>query len=338
MKKRVFQYLFSACLIGLTQSVAFAEPADLMAQRQELVGEMVEEHGFDATELSALLNQAIFRQDIIDAMERPAEAKPWYQYRPIFLTEQRIRGGAQFWQEHSELLRQAEAEFGVPPEIITAIIGVETRYGGFTGKHRILDSLNTLAFGYPKRAKFFRNELKEFLVLCREERIDPLTAKGSYAGAMGLPQFIASSYRKYAVDFDKDGKRDLWNSDADIIGSVANYFHEHGWQPKEPVIEPARGASGKNETLIEAGLKPSLSAIELRRAGIEVNDATASLEPLSLLKFERSESENEYWLGLANFYVITRYNISKMYAMAVYQLSGEIRDLHQRAALGFAFD
>ncbi len=318
------------CLaLSLFSALSAAAPEDRLAAVQTFADEMVKKHGFDRSELLQTLSKARFRSDIIKAMKRPAEGKPWYQYRPIFVTGTRAKGGVDFWNANAELLARAEKEFGVPPEIIVAIIGVETRYGGYTGKHRILDSLSTLAFGYPKRAKFFRKQLEEFLLLAREEQVDVTDAKGSYAGAMGLPQFIPSSYRAYAVDFDGDSKRDLFNSMADIIGSVANYFKRHGWQAGRRVTLQADPGKGDLSALVEAGMKPSLSYEKLKASGVSVNEPLRDNEIVSLVRLELADGE-EYWLGLKNFYVITRYNHSNMYAMAVYQLSQEI--LAQRAA------
>lgn len=307
---------------GWAKAPALPEPA------QAFVDEMVGRHHFDRRELTALLAGARHRQDILDAISRPAEAKPWYQYRRLFITEDRIRGGVDFWNAHEELLTRAERELGVPAEIIVAIIGVETRYGANTGRYPVLDALTTLGFGYPRRGEFFRNELEQFLLLSREEPIDPATALGSYAGAMGQPQFIPSSYRRYAVDFDRDGRRDLWNSTPDVVGSVANYFVRHGWSAGEPIAAPALGGNGSHQAFVEAGTEPSIPLKELAAAGI---DGPADLPPESLASLIRLEVKQgyEYWLGLHNFYVITRYNRSNLYAMAVYQLSQEIRTRHQ---------
>jgi membrane-bound lytic murein transglycosylase B len=294
----------------------------------EFVEEMVREHGFDRAGLAELMSRAQFQQSIIDAMTRPAEAKPWYQYRPIFVTESRIRDGVAFWEEHEALLERVSDDYGVPPEILVAIIGVETRYGGYTGRHRVLDSLHTLAFGYPRRADFFRGELEDFLLLAREEGIDAEGAKGSYAGAMGKPQFISSSYRAYAVDYDGDGRRDLWDSDADVIASVANYFKRHGWRPGEPITVRAHGVGDGHQAFVEAGMKPSLRVEELRRAGLEIDPAIDGDALASLIELDTGPG-NEHWLGLHNFYVITRYNHSNLYSMAVYQLSQEIRALRE---------
>ena len=222
----------------------------------------------------------------------------------------------------------------MPPEIIVAIIGVETRYGKFTGRYRILDSLTTLAFGYPKRASFFRKELEQFLLLSREESIDIQAAKGSYAGAMGKPQFISSSYRRYAVDHDKDGKRDLFENNADIIASVANYFKVHGWRSGEPVTLQANPAAGADlKPFVNAGMKPSIQVKSLLSNGLNPVDPSENPDPGALSSLIELEVEdgNEYWLGLHNFYVITRYNHSNLYAMAAYQLSREIVAAKQAA-------
>jgi membrane-bound lytic murein transglycosylase B len=229
-------------------------------------------------------------------------------------------------REHADLLNRAQAEYGVPAEVITAIIGVETNYGGNLGRHRVLDALTTLGFAYPPRADFFRKELGQFALLVREEGIDPDTAVGSYAGAMGRPQFIPSSYRAYAVDFDGDGRRDLWDT-ADAIGSVANYFKRHGWRSGEPVVLPAEVPGGLPRGIEAAEGKPKrpdTTAGRLASAGIGGAAGLDPAAPASLIRLDGA-SGDEYWVGLENFYVITRYNHSNLYAMAVHQLSGEIR-------------
>ena len=302
---------------------AVASPAGREQAVSAFVDEMVDRHGFDHAKLMRIMGKARFRGSIIKAMQRPAEAKPWHKYHPIFVNTARARGGVQFWQQNRALLERAEQEYGVAPEIIVAIIGVETQYGGNTGKYRVLDSLSTLAFGYPKRAKFFRKQLEEFLLLGREEDIDILKSKGSYAGAMGMPQFIPSSYRAYAVDFDGDGKRDLLHSTADVIGSVANYFQRHGWKTGATVTLLARTGDKNIDRLVEAGMKPSLSLEQLAGHGVEVDAKLPRTEKASLVRLE-NQHDREHWLGLNNFYVITRYNHSNLYAMAVYQLSREI--------------
>ena len=320
MKTLIFSLLITLQLF--TQ--ACAQSVQTHSAIQEFAAEMAARHGFNKTELEALLSATEFRNDIIEAISRPAEAKPWYEYRPIFLKPDRIKGGVEFWQENEALLQQAEEEYGVPPEIIVAIIGVETRYGKHTGSYRVIDSLTTLAFGYPKRASFFRKELEEFLLLSREERVNPTQAKGSYAGAMGKPQFISSSYRMYAVDLDGDGHRDLWNSNADIIGSVANYFKRHGWQRGGSIAQQVAGGNDLQK-YVDAGMKPSIKVADLLSSGLQpLSGKPPEPDTLSSLIKLDAGANDEYWLGLQNFYVITRYNHSNLYAMAAYQLSQEI--------------
>jgi membrane-bound lytic murein transglycosylase B len=281
--------------------------------------------------LQALFQQARIRDDIIKAISRPAEKKPWHQYRPIFVNEQRIEGGVRFWQEHRETLAQARTMYGVAPEIIVAIIGVETRYGRHTGRYRVLDALSTLAFDYPPRSKFFTSELEQFLLMTREHQLDPLELTGSYAGAMGQPQFISSSYRSYAVDFDGDGRSDIWNNTVDAIGSVANYFRRHGWQPGQPVAAELNLNGINVAPLLTDDLKPGYPVARFRNLGLQLPDNFDDAEPAKLLQLEILGGYS-YWLGLQNFYVITRYNHSPLYAMAVYQLSQRIRQRYQEQA------
>ena len=288
------------------------------------ISEMVKEHGFDAKELRNILSQAEKKQTILDAISRPAESKPWHEYRPIFMTESRIREGVKFWKKNEAILAAAEKKYGVPATIITAIIGVETRYGRFRGSYRVIDALSTLTFAYPKRAKFFRGQLKEFLIMTREEKMDPLKPLGSYAGAMGQPQFIPSSFRSYAIDFDGDGKRDLWDNMDDIIGSVANYFSRHHWRTGESIITRAKVNGKAPESLLENGYKPSFKAATLKNHKIEAADDIPADQKVALVALEQKRG-HEYWIGFHNFYVITRYNHSPLYAMAVYQLSEAIR-------------
>ncbi len=300
------------------------------AEVRTFIDDMSARHDFSSDELTRLFSQAAFRQDIIDAMTRPAERRPWHAYRPIFITDRRIDGGVEFWREHSEILQRAEDRFGVPPEFITAIIGVETLYGRNTGRHRVLDSLATLAFDYPPRGTFFRGELEQYLILAREEHFDPLALTGSYAGAMGKPQFIPSSYRHYAIDFDGDGQRDLFGSIADVIGSVANYFKVHGWAAGEPVVGAASVAGEGYRTLLERNIKPHTAVRDFAGFGVSLTDTLPPDALASLVELEGSDGQ-EYWVALNNFYVITRYNRSSLYAMAVYQLAQEIRARHDAA-------
>jgi membrane-bound lytic murein transglycosylase B len=294
---------------------------------QAFIEEQVKAADFDPDELLAVFSKAEKQQSIIDAISSPAEAKPWYQYRKIFLTESRIQGGAEFWTKHADTLELAAQEFGVSPEIIVAVIGVETYYGRRTGSYRVLNALATLGFDYPPRARFFRKELAQYLLLARDEEWDMMDPKGSYAGAMGMGQFIPSSYRAYAVDFSGDGKRDLWNS-IDAIGSVANYFKRHGWQQGEGVAVPAVATSQSVERL-KTDLKPAYEMKKLQSHGLKPNTQPDSQGPYSLIALEL-ENGMEYWIGQKNFYVITRYNHSPLYAMAVYQLSREIKQRYQQ--------
>jgi membrane-bound lytic murein transglycosylase B len=294
-------------------------------QVQVFINEMVAQHGFSREELEKIFSQAQRRDDILALMSKPAEKKlPWYEYRKIFLTQSRIEGGVAFWNQNAAILEQAAKAYGVDAQVIVAIIGVETRYGGNTGSHRVLDALSTLAFDYPPRGEFFRGELEEYLLLARAEHIDLLNTKGSYAGAMGYGQFIPSSYQRFAVDFDQDGKRDLWDSPMDIVGSVANYLHAHGWDPGATVTIRANVTGDRYESVIAKGLKPDTAVKELRTEGITPSMPLPDDTLAALLSLEQ-ENGPEYWLGLNNFYVITRYNHSPLYAMAVYQLSEEIR-------------
>lgn len=315
-------------LVACSSAPTIAELPERDAMR-DFIAEMAQRHGFDRVQLEAWLKQARIRSDIIAAISRPAESKPWYEYRPIFLQPSRIEGGVAFWNEHANVLQRAEEIYGVPPQIITAILGVETRYGSRQGGYKVMDSLVTLAFNYPPRAAFFKDELEQYLLLTREEGIDPLSMIGSYAGAMGEVQFIPSSYRHYAIDFDGDGKRDLWNNDADAIGSVANYFKEHGWERGGSVAVAATVSGESYRTLISKGLKPTVKIAEMKRLGVKPAGALADDKLAALIELEQKDAA-EYWVGLQNFYVITRYNHSPLYAMAVYQLSEEIRALHER--------
>ncbi len=287
----------------------------------EFVGEMTRDYGFAGEQLVSMFAEVERKQAILDAISRPAEkVKQWKDYRPIFITDARINKGVEFWKQHEATLARAEAEYGVSAQVIVAIIGVETSYGGNTGSYRVMDALSTLAFDYPPRAPFFRKELREFLLLTREEQVEPLSLKGSYAGAMGLPQFMPSSFRAYAVDFDGDGHINIWTNPVDAIGSVASYFKRHGWQPGQPVVSAATVKGAQVEQGLTVGLDPVKNAAELRALGWSSADPLADELPVTAFRLEGAEG-TEHWLGLPNFFVITRYNRSVMYAMAVNQLA-----------------
>jgi membrane-bound lytic murein transglycosylase B len=291
----------------------------------EFIAEMVKEYKFDAATLNEWFKEARLHQNILDAISRPAEGKPWYDYRPIFVNDARVRGGVQFWKENAKIIDEVVAKYQVPPEILVAIVGVETRYGQHKGTYPVFDSLSTLAFAYPPRAKFFRSELKQYLLMAREENFDPLSLKGSYAGAMGMPQFISSSFRRYAVDFDNNGQRDLWDSVADALGSVGNYFRRHGWKPGERIADEVEVSGLKYQAMIDDSLKPRYTPEEFRLAGVALpSDLPADLKG-SLVRFDNGDGA-EYWVVWNNFYVISRYNHSALYSMAVYQLSKEIAE------------
>ncbi len=313
----------------------------LMAQDQAFLGhpaverfirQMTNRHGFEAERLRALFHQASPRPEVIEAISRPAEDKPWYEYRTIFLTQDRIEGGVAFLLRYQDELQRAAETYGVPAEVTVAIIGVETRYGRHMRRYPVFEALATLAFGYPNRAGFFRRELEQMLLLSQEESLDPSVLKGSYAGAIGIPQFISSSYRRYAVDFDGDGRRDLLNSPADAIGSVANYLREHGWKSGDPVTLPGGGYEEALSQLVKRGLKPQLTIGALRELGISV-PAEAPEERLASIVRLQVSGGYEYWIALQNFYTITRYNHSAHYAMAVHQLAEAIRNRNAQASL-----
>ncbi|MEZ5560867.1 MAG: lytic murein transglycosylase B [Pseudomonadales bacterium] len=310
----------AAVLLLDRASADYAERQDV----QEYMAELGREYAFDAAELRALFADAEREGTVLERISRPAErVLKWHEYRPIFIEEPRIEQGLAFWHDNEALLSQAEARFGVPPEYVVAILGVETRYGRITGGFRVLDALTTLAFDYPPRSAFFRRELTEFLLLAREEGRDPRTLKGSYAGAMGYGQFIPSSFRAYAVDFDGDGQRDIWSNRADAIGSIANYFSRHGWETGQPVAAQVQVTDARADAVANSGLKLSHSVAELEALGVAV-DGIDPRQPAALFRMDLAEGA-EYWLGLNNFHVITRYNRSPMYALAVHQLSQEIR-------------
>lgn len=300
-------------------------PFEQQDQINEFIQEMAAEHQFDKDGLTTLFKNARLHQKIIDTISRPAESKPWYDYRPIFVNPERVNGGVTFWEENEKIVDAVVSHYQVAPEILIAIVGVETRYGRHKGNYPVIDSLATLAFAYPPRAKFFRGELEQFLLMARDEKFDPLSLTGSYAGAMGMPQFISSSFRSYAVDFDKDGKRDLWENVADVLGSVGNYFKRHGWKAGEPVAHKVNVSGLKYKNMIDDSLKPRYTVEELRLAGVVLpNDLPADLKG-NLLELENGDGV-EHWAIWNNFYVISRYNHSALYSMAVHQLSKEIAE------------
>jgi membrane-bound lytic murein transglycosylase B len=310
-----FAVLVSSCLAA---AGAHADDA-----RRQLAEEIAATHGLDPVAVAAELKGAVYRQGIIDAISRPAEAKPWKDYRPIFMTEKRIADGRAFLAEHGAALRQVEADTGVPAALIAAIIGVETNFGRITGSHRVLDALYTLGAHYPPRETFFRSELGHLFALAAEEGLDIPNLKGSYAGAMGWGQFMPSSYRRYAVDGDGDGRRDLFGSLPDVFASIANYFVEHGWRSGEPVAVPARLEAG--EEFRPGSMEAKFALDELGARGYRPREPLAVDLPATVLNLE-GDAGPEYWISFQNFYVISRYNRSPLYSLAVYQLSRRLGD------------
>lgn len=315
----------AALLVYGSSPVAGSTILDPEAEIEPFAARMAENHGVPAHRTRALLADARVLDSVLQAVRRPAERKPWYEYRKIFITEKRIARGTEFWREHARALTRAAERFGVPPEIIVAIIGVESFYGVHRGRHRVLDALATLGFRYPRRSMFFLSELEAFVLLCDEERLDARGVKGSYAGAMGIAQFISSSYRRYAIDFDGDGARDLMRSPEDAIGSIANYLSMHGWLPGAAIAVPAQVEGDAFRTVVEQGMKPHVSLASIRANGVSFATYAAEEEQGALLEFETTSGQ-EYWVGLTNFYVITRYNHSRLYALAVLQLARRIRE------------
>jgi membrane-bound lytic murein transglycosylase B len=320
---------------------ANAAPVDLTpvpfeVARANFVRDTAARYGIPAAQIEATLAQAQIRDPIIAAMSRPAErVKPWNEYRPMFISQARIEGGRKFLAQHRDELMRVQQRTGVPAEVIVAIIGVETSYGGNTGSYRVLDALYTLAFKYPRsgdpaklerevrRELFFRDELARLFALTRDEKLDITAIKGSYAGAMGMGQFMPSSYLDYAVDGNGDGRRDLFNSYDDVFSSIANYFvKKGGWVRGGPVAVPATLQAGREE-FNPTEWAPTWTLSELAQRGYQPSVPVAAGLTATPITLEGSTGK-QYWLGFQNYYAITRYNLSKMYAMAVYQLSQAI--------------
>ncbi len=326
MLRIVVWLILGVSMISAANAKEFAKRPEVI----EFIEELSREHQIDKTWATQTFNQITPLPDVITKITTPYEALPWHKYKQLYLNEKRIKGGVEFWQKYADSLQRAQKEFGVPPEIVVAIIGIESTYGKNSGQYPVLPALATLAFDYQPRAAFFRNELKEYILLITEHKLDPHSLKGSYAGAIGMPQFISSSYRNFAVDFDNSGKIDLVNNIVQVIGSVANYFKVHGWERDKPVAHRAKVTGDKYQAIVlekNNNPKPELPLTILTAHGISpavsLNDPDASF---ALLEFDNGDHK-EHWLGHNNFYVITRYNKSSNYAMAVYQLSQAISKL-----------
>jgi len=319
---------FSSLLLVLALSLAPAAAYSLNVNRHPELGQFIdqlaEKHDFSPVWLRQLFGRVRLQQEVLEAIARPKESLPWHEYKSIFLTDQNIERGRRFWQKNEDVLLRAQNEYGVASEIIVAILGVETQYGRHQGRYRVIDALTTLTLNYAPRREFFRRELEEYLLLTRALQIDPLQIKGSYAGAIGAAQFIPSSYRQYAVDFDGDHKPDLIRSTADAIGSVANFLKRHGWRPNEPVSDNVQLEGTLYVWIEKLGIKPMLSLRHLISYGILPQNRNNTETRASLVVLE-GETGPLYRLGYNNFYVITRYNRSRRYAMAVYELGEQIR-------------
>ncbi len=290
---------------------------------EQFIDRMVSTHQMDKAQLTQWFSKAEKQQSIIDSMNRPAESLPWHKYRKIFVKEKRIQAGVEFWNKYHTELKRAEETFQVPASIIVGILGIETYYGKIQGNYSVWNALYTLGFYYPKRAKFFRKELEQFLLLCREQGWNVFDPKGSYAGAMGMGQFISTSYREYAVDFDGDGKIDLFGNPVDAIGSVASYFRKHKWRWGEPVAYKVKKVGNHVESFAPLKLKPTSTSGAIKKAGFNWPVETVEEASASVYDFQQAKGK-DYWIGFDNFYVITRYNRSPLYAMAAYQFSQEV--------------
>ena len=331
-QRRVGRNGLAMVALSVSALVAMTLPAQaqnvqvegLTPEVNAFVTRMTRDHGFDSIELGRMFSQLEANQTIIRAFNAPATARPWSYFRKLYVTSSRIEGGVEFWNEHADVLERASNFYGVPEEIIVSIIGVETIYGQYTGKFRIVDALYTLGFEVPRRSQFFQGQFEHFLLLTRENGLDTESVTGSFAGAMGIPQFMPSSYRQYAVDFDGDGRADLLNSVADAVGSVANYLSRFGWEEGEQIVLPAKVSTKDTGKLERLGTKPSLTVAQLRSRGVQADGNVADDVDAGFFVLEDEQQGPLYFISLKNFYVITRYNRSNNYAMAVYQLSQEI--------------
>ncbi len=316
-------FILTSLIIHHTSCMAEQSVSSLRPEVINFVTDMVNRHGYDAHELEDAFIQTNFRPEILKLISAPASAITWDEYRKRFVNMQRIKGGIDFWNKYAADLKRARKIYGVPEEIIVAIIGIETSYGSSIGNYRVMDALTTLAFDFPRRADYFREELENYLLLAREQKFGLLDIKGSYAGAIGVPQFMPGSYRRYAVDFNNDGKINLSWSAVDAIGSIGNYLKEYGWEAGKPVAIRAQAGSQNLQEFLDTDIEPLHSVWKLRQAGITPLDSVAD-DTLSALLELNSQGKRQLWLGFKNFYVITRYNRSTFYAMSVFELARAI--------------
>lgn len=311
-------------IIGILLISSIAAQADRFSQQkdvQDFIHSLVKDHGFSEKQLVQWFDQVTYQESIIKALSRPAEkTKAYKSYKPMFVSAETIQKGQVYFEQHRVAFERAEIVFGIPAEVILAIIAIESRFGNNQGSYRVFDALATIGFFYPSRATYFKKELTEYLIFAKTQDIDPFSVKGSYAGAMGLVQFMPSSIRAYAVDFDYDGHIDIWNNPVDAIGSVANYFKRHRWQEGRPVAIRAAVNGDDIERALASSLSLSTTVGETRAYGWIPTEPLESNEPVLPFKIE-ADTGFQYWYGLNNFYVITRYNRSSLYAMTVNQLS-----------------
>ncbi len=315
-----FLSLVLSMSMGLFSGIVLADSE----KRNNFINMMVDEYKFDRPDLVKKLDGVVVNKKVISFMQKPSTSKPWHEFKKLFLSNNRTDQGVLFWKKNQHWLEKAYKVYGISPEIVVSIIGVETIYGARVGSFRVIESLYTLGFEGKRRRAFFTNELKEFLILCRDNKLDTEEVKGSFAGAMGMPQFMPSSYRAYAVDFDEDGRVDLWNSVGDVIGSVANYLKVHGWIREGKIVMPATLLNSEAFKLTKLGVKPHIKVAELRKKGVIFSRSVDNSEKSALFAMQ-GVGKREYWVSLKNFYVITRYNRSLNYALVVYQLAERIK-------------
>lgn len=302
-------------------SASYADRADVQA----FIDELSRDYGFERQQLVSLFSQVTPRPNILAILDRPSTSRPYYEFRPNFVNAERIRSGVYFWREHRELIAAVADRYQVDPEYLVAVLGAETMWGRNTGSFRVMDALSTIAFDYPRRAEYFRKELREFLILAREDGFDPLSLKGSYAGAMGMPQFMPSSFRAYAADWDDDKRHDIWTNPGDTLASVANYFRAHGWHRGAPLVLMAEVSGEAHQPLADDKFNLHYRVSQLADYGVHAVDQVEG-DPLAVLApLETAPGVTHYWLGLQNFYTLTRYNRSTLYAMAVHEMAGAIR-------------
>jgi membrane-bound lytic murein transglycosylase B len=323
----------AALIVAAPQSHASAASYAKRDDVGQFIAAMVQKHGFSKKQLESIFRRVQAQPAVLKSMTlAPESSRAWQSYRAIFVNPTRIEAGVRFWNRHAEALERASAEFGVPEEIVLGIIGVETTYGRNMGTYRVIDTLTTLAFDSPNRGEFFRSQLESFLLYTRETKSDVFRMKGSYAGAIGIPQFMPGSYRRFAIDYDGDGRKDLADSPADAIGSVANYLREHGWQRGEGIAMPATVDAPAARLLVDSGFKPLYRAADLASFGVKPARSLDDDTLCSLIELESPSLPPEYWVGLHNFWVLTRYNRASFYGIAVMELGRAVKEARAQAA------